>query len=126
SGVMLPQPLIPGSLSVDCCRLLVGLLKGAATLFRGDANSQSGSTCPRQPPSCWNDDGTAGSLGALPFIVCLRHWNGLGISEIAYSESISFPGSYGCDRRNDRYTEGDRPNGKRNVSRAGWRHGCKE
>src|ERR1700724_4684344 len=105
---------------------LVDLLTKAAALFRGDENFQSGLTSPRQPPSCWDNSDTAGSLGAFPLIVRLRHWNGVGISEIAYSESIGFPGGYGCDRGNDRYTEGNCPDSQRNVSGAGGRHGRKE
>src|ERR1700722_9960874 len=98
-----------------CCRPWSGLLKRAA-VYSGEMSSpdrqrqssQSGLTNPRRPPSGWNDDGTAGSLGAFPFIVCLRHWSCVGISEIVYADPIGFPGGYGSDRGNDRYAEGDR------------------
>ena len=48
------------------------------------------------------------------------------MTKVIQVDPIGFPGSDGRDRRDDRHTEGDGANSKRDVGRAGRRHGSED
>src|SRR6266536_1297915 len=59
-------------------------------------------------------------------VIRLRYGNRLQATEVVQVESIGLPGGNGRNRRDYRDAERERPDGERDVGRAGRRHSCEE